>query len=111
MNKEEILEKSRKENKNQDVYEKEILKQGQFVANIVIVIFATIFLIIQILTGGGINYGFYAIAFSGPMAIFWVKWIKLKRKHELMMALLYTVFVLALSVSHIYNLFTMTTVL
>ena len=28
MNKEEILEKSRKENKNKDVYEQEIIKQG-----------------------------------------------------------------------------------
>lgn len=110
MNKEEILEKSRKENKNQDIYEQEVLKQGQFVANIVIVVFATVFLIVQICTGGGINYGVYAIAFSGPMSIFWVKWIKLKRKHELIMALLYTAFVLSLSASHIYNLLTAATI-
>ena len=106
MNKEEILAKSRAENKNQDAYEKEILKQGQVVSLIVIVIIATVFFIVQIFAGGGINCGIYAIVLSGSMATFWVKWIKLRRRHELAMALLYTAVVIALSLSHIYNLVT-----
>ena len=106
MNREEILAKSRAENKNQDAYEQEILKQGQVVSLIVIIIIATVFFIVQIFAGGGINYGIYAIVLSGSMATFWVKWIKLRRRHELVMALLYTAVVIALSVSHIYNLVT-----
>lgn len=106
MNKEEILEKSRKENRNQDIYEKEILKEGNSAAVLTIFILATIFFIVQIFTGGGINYGLYALVFSGNMATFWVKWFRLQRKHELAIAALYTLFVLALSACHIYSLIT-----
>lgn len=59
---------------------------------------------IQIFVGGGMNYGLYAIVFSMPMAGFWVKYMKMHRKHELFLAIGYTVFVVLLSVSHIYNL-------
>lgn len=104
MDKGEILERSRKENKNQDIYEKEVLKEGNSATVLTIFIFATIFFIVQIFTGGGINYGLYALVFSGNMATFWVKWFRLRRKHELAIAALYTLFVLALSTSHIYNL-------
>ena len=44
MNKEEILEKSRAENRNKDIYEKEVLKQASTSAVIVMMVLATIFL-------------------------------------------------------------------
>lgn len=106
MNKEEILARSREENKSKDIYEQEIIRHGQSIAIIVTMILATIFLVAQILTGGGINYGLYALAFCPEMVIFWLKWVKLRRRHELLMALIYTAFILALSASHIYNLVT-----
>lgn len=43
MNKEEILEKSRAENRNKDIYEKEVLKQASTSAVIVMMVLATIF--------------------------------------------------------------------
>ena len=49
MNKEEILEKSRKENRNKDIYEEELIKQGSAIVNIVMVILATVFFVIQVL--------------------------------------------------------------
>lgn len=106
MNKEEILARSREENKSKDIYEQEIIRRGQSIAIIVTMILATIFLVVQILTGGGINYGLYALAFCPEMVIFWLKWVKLRRRHELLWALIYTAFILALSASHIYNLVT-----
>ncbi len=63
MNREKILCKSRAENQNKDIYELEILRQASTYAVIVLLILATIFFTAQILTGGGINYGIYAIAF------------------------------------------------
>ena len=104
MNKEEILEKSRKENKNQDIYEKEVIFQGNRYANIVAAVLATIFFVIQIFTGGGTNYGLYAVVFSMPMTGFWIKYKKLHRKHELFVAVCYTIGVLMFSVAHIYEL-------
>lgn len=111
MNREEILEKSRKEYGNKDVYEQEILKQGNIAAILAMMILATVFLVVQIFTGGGINYGVYAIVFSGSMAVFWVKWFRLRQKHEWVMALLYTVIVMAFSAAHLYNLITASTIL
>lgn len=98
--------KSRKENKNQDIYEKEILKEGRNIGAATAGILATVFFVIQILTGGGINYGLYAVVFSIPAAAFTVKAFRMKKKHEIFMAVIYIIFVLLLSASHIYNLVT-----
>lgn len=83
MEKDQILEKSRKENKNQDIYEKEILKEGRNIGAATAGILATVFFVIQILTGGGINYGLYAVVFSIPAAAFTVKAFRMKKKHEI----------------------------
>ena len=80
MEKDQILEKSRKENKNQDIYEKEILKEGRNIGAATAGILATVFFVIQILTGGGIHYGLYAVVFSIPAAAFTVKAFRMKKK-------------------------------
>lgn len=103
MNKDEILAKSRAENKNKDVYEQEILKQASRSAVVVQMAFATLFFVTQILTGGGVNWGLWAIVFSTNMTINWVKYIKLHRKHELVIAIAYTLLVSVMSGYHIYN--------
>lgn len=111
MNKEEILEKSRAENKNKDIYEQEVLKQASTGAVIVMMVLATIFFAAQIFVGGGTNWGLWALVFSANMMTFWMKYIRLHRKHELVMAVAYTILVSALSVCHIYNLIVSSTIL
>lgn len=104
MNKDEILEKSRKENKNQDIYENEVIIKGNQYACLASAVLATVFFVIQIFTGGGINYGLYAVVFSMPMGSFWFKFVKLRRKHELLVSIIYTIAVLAFSAAYIYEL-------
>ena len=104
MNKEEILEKSRKENRNKDVYEQEVLKQASRSAVVVQMSLATIFFVTQIFAGGGINWGLWALVFSANMTINWVKYIKLHRKYELAIAIAYTIMVSVMSGYYIYNL-------
>lgn len=111
MNKEEILERSRKENKNQDIFEKDVIIKGNYYACIASAIIATIFFVVQIFTGGGMNYGLYAVVFAMPMAGFWFKYIKLRKKHELLVAICYTVVVIMFSSANIYNLITASTIL
>ena len=111
MNKEEILEKSRAENKNKDIYEQEVLKQAGTSAVIVMLGLATIFFAAQIFVGGGTNMSIWALVFSAYMTTFWVKYIKLRRKHELVMAIVYTILVSTCSVWHIYNLIASSTIL
>lgn len=83
MNRDEILAKSRAENKNQDVYEQEVLKQASRSAVVVQMAFAALFFVTQIFVGEGINYGLWALIFSANMTIYWVKYMKLHLKHDL----------------------------
>lgn len=104
MNKDEILAKSRAEHKNRDVYEQEVLKQASRSAVVVQMALATLFFVTQIFTGGGVNWGLWALVFSASMTINWVKYIKLHRKCELLIAIAYTILVSIMSGYYIYNL-------
>ena len=106
MNKDEVLAKSRAENKNKDVYEQEVLKQASRSAVVVQMVLATIFFVTQILVDKGINWGLWALVFSASMTINWVKYIKLRHKQELITAIVYTVFVFVMSGYYIYSLIT-----
>lgn len=110
MNKDEILAKSRAENKNKDVYEQEVLKQASKSAVVVQMALATIFFVAQIFTGKGINWGLWALVFSANMTINWVKYAKLRRKHELAIAIAYTILVAVMSGYYIYNLIISSTI-
>lgn len=111
MNKEDILERSRKENKNQDVFEKEVMKEGGNIGAIVAAILATIFFVIQIALGEGMNYGLYAVVFSILATGFVVKAIRLKRVHEIVVAIIYIVAVLLFTMAHICQLISVSSIL
>ena len=111
MNKDEILAKSRAENKNKDVYEQEVLKQASQSAVVVQMALATIFFVMQIFAGGGTNWGLWAIVLSANMTIYWVKYIKCHRMFDLVMAIIYTILVSAMSGCHIYDLIVSSTIL
>lgn len=104
MNKDEILAKSRAENKNKDVYEREVLKRAAGSALIVQAILAAAFFLVQILTSGGVNWGLWALVFSANMTTFWVKYRLLRRRHELLAAIAYTALVAILSAYYVYGL-------
>lgn len=55
MNREEILERSRAENRNKDIYELEILKQASAKATIAMIALVGAFTMVQMLLGGGIH--------------------------------------------------------
>lgn len=111
MDKQEVLAKSRTENNKRDIYEQEVLKQAKIVATAVMMIFAAIFFGVQIFMGEGINWGMWALVFSANMATLWVKYIKLRRRHELVLAIAYTLLVLTASGYHIYHLITSSPIL
>lgn len=104
MDKEEILSKSRAENKNKDMYEQEVSKLAGSITVAVMLVFAGVFFIAQIVTGGGLNFGLWALVFSAEMTNHWVKYIKLRLRGELLAALCYTLLVSVMSGYHIYSL-------
>lgn len=106
MDREEILARSRAINKNQDVYEQEVLRHSHAIASWVLVILATVFFVAQWLLGLGLNYGLYALVFAWYATTFWVKWAKLRRRHELALAIAYTALVAGFSAAYLYGLVT-----
>lgn len=104
MNKDEILARSRAENKNRDIYGQEVLNQASKSTVTVQMVLATVFFVAEIFAGKGINYGLWALVASANMTIYWVKYIKLHQKHEFVMAVVYTIFVTLMSGCYIYNL-------
>ena len=110
MNRDEILAKSRAENKNKDIYGQEVLKQASKSAVVVQMSLATLFFVTQIFTGRGINWGLWAIVFSSNMTINWVKYIKLRRDNELLIAIAYTILVVVISGYYIYSLIVSSTI-
>lgn len=110
MNQDEILAKSGAENKNKDVYEQEILKQASESAVVVQMVLAMIFFVTQILVENGTNWGLWALVLSANMTIYWVKYIKLHRKFDLLMAIIYTILVSVMSGYHIYSMIVSSTI-
>ena len=104
MDKEDILSKSRAENRNKDLYGMEVSKLANSAAVAVMLIIAAVFFIVQIAVGGGPNFGLWAIVFGSDMALRWVRFIKLRSKIELVLAIFYTVIVAVFSGCHIYSL-------
>ena len=104
MDKKEILEKSRAENQNRDLYAQEVSKTANSAAVLVMVIIAAVFFLLQLYVDGTLNYGIWALIFSADMTAHWVKFVKFKSKGEPLAAILYTVIVAVFAGNHIYQL-------
>ena len=78
---------------------------------LVAIVLATIFFVVQVFVGGGMNYGLYAIIFAIITTEFAVKAYKLKRKRDRNLAIVYGLATLVLSIAHIYHLVTTSTIL
>jgi len=104
MNREEILERSRKENKNQDEMEKDALaKAGQRACAIgglvcmVIILLETIF-------AESVNVSTWAVYLSMTGTMLLVKYLRLKRKHELIFAVIQLILAAVFFVMYVIRL-------
>lgn len=92
MEKEEILEQSRKINKNKDLFEQEVIAKGSSIAYSIGILIAVIFYLIGIIFQDNYrNYPVFAVWTSMESVLFIFKFIKLKRKHELLVAVIFTI--------------------
>ena len=83
MKKEEILAKSRKENKNKDVYEIEVESKGSRIALICMLILITVYYCYEIFTGKGENYTLYSLIALYCSVVYGYKAIKLEKNRKL----------------------------
>lgn len=92
VNKEEILRRSRNENQNKDIYELDVIRKAQRVAGLtaVSVTFA-LMLLERVVLERGTNYGYFLIIMSAGMGLWIYKAVKMRKKHEVLFAILWTV--------------------
>ena len=83
MKKEEILEKSRQENKKKDVYAIEVEKDGCKYAAISMVILTVLYYIYEIFADKGQNYALYSIIAIYCCVFFGYRGIKLEKNRSL----------------------------
>lgn len=89
MNKEDILEKSRKENKGNDEMERFVLSEAGKLASRVGMLVCCLVSLLQVVFTGRVSYESWMIYFSILGTLFVVKYLKLRQKHELWIAILY----------------------
>lgn len=89
MDKDEILKKSRDENRGADERELAALAlSGKLAAQVGMLVCCAV-AVLQVLFTGSISFESWMIYFSILATIFTAKYVKLRRKHELLLALLY----------------------
>lgn len=104
MNREEILEMSRMENKNKDIAELEVLKSAGAVSTTVGMLVCCALSVLQVIFSERVNVSCWVIFFSMLGTKFLVKYRKLHRKHELAVAMLYLTLSAAFLVLYILSL-------
>ena len=104
MEKEEILEKSRNENKNQDLVEVEIIKKSSSISLLVVSILCTIFTIFEVHIGAKGYFAFQAIMFATVASQYIYKSVKLKRKSDIICAILESIATISFTIMYIYDM-------
>lgn len=104
MEKEEILAKSRKENKNKDIAELEVVNRSGRIAAIVGAVLCCVISFLDWHFTKTINCACWAVDFGMLTAMFVAKYVKLKKKHELIVAIVYFLIFAFFCYGYIFNL-------
>lgn len=89
MDKDEILEKSRKENKDRDFVEAEVQTKANSAALHVGILVCGVLSIIRVISQSVLDYSAWTVYFSALTTVMMFKYIKLRKKHELVIGLFY----------------------
>ena len=89
MDKDEILARSRKENKDRDFVEAEALAKANSIAINVGIMVCGVLSILHVIFRDTVDYGVWTVYFSVLAATMIVKFVKLRRRHELLIGLFY----------------------
>lgn len=95
MEREELLEQSRKQNKNVDLYEQQVIAKGGNIGFSIGVFLAALFYAVENIVTGKPNFGVIAVWTAMEAGMFIYKYVKLKKSHELVFAIIFTLCSLA----------------
>ena len=89
MDKEEILEKSRKENRDRDLVEAEVLHRANNIALSVSMLICALVSVLHAIFRDSPDYAVWIVQFGMLSAVMLVKFSRLRRRHELLLGILY----------------------
>ena len=108
MDKDEILKKSREENKDRDFVEEAVLAKANSIALCVGIFMCGIISILKgLLTEKGTEPAVWTVYFSVLATTMLVKFAKMRRRHELLLGLLYLAFCVTFFVFYLHDLLEM----
>ncbi|MDD6034823.1 MAG: DUF6442 family protein [Lachnospiraceae bacterium] len=111
MNKDNILEMSRQENKNKDLVGESAAIMGGAIAGISMSVLCLVFYLAQIALQGNCNWGFFAIISFYNAVLNLIKGIKMSKKIIIVVGVVWLALTVLLSVVHIDNLIATSTIL
>ncbi len=101
MTKDEILAKSRQENKNQDLVANEAAAKAVNAAMTAAIVLGTVLFLVQIICGGGANLALWAVDVFFIAVYYLVMFCKMRSRMYLLIAVLCSIMTLLLSTAHI----------
>ena len=104
MNKEEILAKSKQENHGQDIANLEVSKASMVSGWITAVCLLALVAVVEALVFDRMNCGIFFAVMAGSSAIFINKYLKLRKRHELYIAVVYVIAAIAFLIGWILRL-------
>lgn len=104
MTKEEILEKSRNENQNKDVYDLEVQNKAIRTAYFSAPVLCVIVSLLQFIFTKTVSAGFWTILFGMFTVTFFIKFLHMHKKHELIVCLCYLIIFILLFITYIFQL-------
>ena len=104
MNKEEILAKSKQENRGQDIANLEVSKASMQFGWITAVCLLALVAVVEAIVYKRMNAGIFFAVTAGCSAIFINKYLKLRKRHELYIAIVYMIVAIAFFIAWILRL-------
>ena len=104
MNKEEILAKSKQENHGQDIVNLEVSRASMLFGWITAVCLLAVVAVVEALVYDRMNNGIFFAVMAGCSAIFINKYLKLRKRHELYITIVYVFATIAFFVAWIIQL-------
>ncbi len=104
MNKEEILAKSKLENRGQDIVNLEVSKNSMQIGWVVVVLLLSAAMVVNAVTLSRASYEISFAILAGSAVLFGYKYGKLRKRHELVFSILYGLGALASLIAWILQL-------
>ena len=104
MNKEEILAKSKQENRGQDIASLEVSRASMLFGWITAICLLALVAVVEAITFDRMNNGIFFAVMAGCSAIFINKYLKLRKKHELYITIVYIIAAIAFFIAWILQL-------